>query len=73
MVLDYLGIEKVPLSILQPYASMFKECEIVPASSAQLRTLLRLAVKVKADMAWVTKLPNPMGILIDNTWLGTDR
>lgn len=50
---------------------MFSECEMVP-NSKQLRTLLKLAIKIKADMTWVTKLPNPMGILIDNTWLGTD-
>ncbi|MFS8159281.1 MAG: hypothetical protein ACMG6E_03545 [Candidatus Roizmanbacteria bacterium] len=58
--------EKIPVALLPPYLEFFKSfVPIEEDHGLALKTLLTLAIKINADMQWVTYIEKPMTVLIE--------
>lgn len=65
-VVQFMTAEKIPVALLPPYLEFFKSfVPIEEDHGPALKTLLALAIKINADMQWVTHIEKPLSVLID--------
>jgi hypothetical protein len=61
--------EKIPVALLPPYHEFFKSfVPIEEDHGLALKTLFTLAVKINADMKWMSYVEMPMSVLIDKVF-----
>jgi hypothetical protein len=69
-VLDFVELPKAQDFLLYQYHDFFEKFKPTEEFDGyQLKTLLRIAIKIDADMKWLHHTEEPFGIIVEPGWL----
>ena len=72
-VVEFLTVQQVPSCLIPPYQEFFNAFIPTSESVQALRILLAFAIKIDANMNWMTQVETPTAVLAEGARLAVDE